>query len=69
MLTGPSKHLLFFLDGRTLYNAHAGVQRIVASDEAPAGGFEKRSIFLFGTLPPTAPAHHMDVEEYREMRF
>ena len=44
-----------FLYGHPLYNAHAGVQRIVASDEAPAGSFEKRSIFLLGTLPPAAP--------------
>jgi hypothetical protein len=56
-----------FLDGHSLYNAHLGVRRIVASDETPAGSFEKPNIFLFGTLSPAAPAHHMDVEEFREM--
>ena len=30
---------------------------------------EKQSIFLFGTLLSAAPAHHMDVEEFREMRL
>jgi hypothetical protein len=41
----------------------------MASDEAIAGSFEKCSVFLFGTFLPTAPAHHMDVEEFREMRL
>jgi len=42
----PSQRAFFgrFLAGHTLYNAHAGVQRIVASDETPTGSFEKRSI-------------------------
>jgi hypothetical protein len=45
------------------------VQGVVTSDEVPAGSLEKRSIILFGPLPPAAPAHHVDIEKFREMRF
>ena len=58
-----SEYMLLFraLDGYTLYSAHVGMEGIVASDEPPAGSFQKRSIFPFGTLPP--------VEKLREMRL
>jgi hypothetical protein len=50
--TGNHSHSL---NGDPFYHAHAGVGRIVASDEAPAGSFEKRSIFFRALL--AGPQH------------